>query len=140
MNESEKLVNEIQQIIIQYQSEVGRGRKAWPKSIRTRVEELYGLSLPGTAIAKLTGLPYFTVLKMRSGKIKALKQIPGYKESFHSLPVVEGNTQKVSTVTATRLELKKVVSVTVTTPDGYQIQVPSDFIFSVLHELRRERD
>lgn len=139
MNESEKLVEEIKQIKIQYQSEVGRGRKAWPKSIRTRVEELFGLGLQGTAIATLTGLPYFTVLKMRPGKTKASKKLTPRKESFHSLTVEKEIAQTLATVTVASLESKKIVAVTVTTPDGYQIQGPSDFVFSLLTELRKAR-
>ncbi len=139
MNETEKLIEDIKQIKIQYQSEVGRGRKTWPKSIRTRVEELFGLGLRGTAIANLTGLPYFTVLKMRPGKIKSLKKLTTPKEPFHALTVEKDTTQKLATVTVPNLDSKKMVSVTVTTPDGYQIQIPSDFVVPMLSELRRFR-
>ena len=141
MNEKEKLVEEIKQIITQYQSEVGRGRKAWPKSIRTRVEELFGLGLRGNAIASLTGLPYFTVLKMRPEKVKAAKPVEAArKASFHRLEVASKKSHEIATVTATNLESKKTVTVTVTTPDGYQIQAPSDFVFSLLSALRQERN
>lgn len=137
MNESEKLVGEIKQIIFQYQSEVGRGRKAWPKSIRTRVEELFGMGFHGNAIVSLTGLPYSTVLKMRPAKFKSAKHVAMPKDSFHNLAVVGENSHKVATVTTTSIESKRTVTVTVATPDGYQIQIPSDFVLTILTALRK---
>ncbi|MGZ6441672.1 MAG: hypothetical protein ACXWRU_16555 [Pseudobdellovibrionaceae bacterium] len=61
MSEAKQVVVEIQNIVIQYQAEVGKGRKAWPKSIRERVEKLFSIGLNGKESSRATKIPYYTV-------------------------------------------------------------------------------
>lgn len=117
MSESAQIIEEIQQITKQYHAEVGKGRKKWPNSIRHRIEKLYHLGHGGSEIASLVGISYFTVLKWRPKEVAVRR---GRKSSkFHSLPVVASS---------------KVATVTVTTPEGYQIALPSDIAVNFIQD------
>lgn len=133
MNDAEKLISEIHQIATQYREEVGRGRKAWPKSIKDRIVSLFLMGLRGKEIAHRTKVPYYSVLKWRPKKEKA-SELPVRK--FREIAIKPEKPEKVATVTVPSFESKKVVMVTVTTPDGYQIQVPMDGVAGLLKNLR----
>jgi transposase-like protein len=121
MEESNKLIEEIQQIKIQYRSEVDGIRKQWPKAIKTRIIQLCGLGLRSQEIADRTGISFHTVSAWKSK----------YKSKFHQLTVPAAKTKSVFsktpvTVTAAQSEESlvstKSVTVTVTTPGGYRIE------------------
>ncbi len=141
MDNSKVLIEEIKQITIQYRAEVGSQRKPWPNSIKTRVEKLLltGMKLP--QIAKLTGVPYFSILHWRSRE----------KKKFHQLEVKQSpaaSESKAATVTVAALPavkeakvevapIQKIATVTVTTPDGFHIKI--DGIEAGLEILKRLR-
>jgi hypothetical protein len=74
MTRQEALLKDVREMTAQWRLEVPGGRKAWPKSIRDRVLELSRLGMGSTAIAKATGLTYFTIhaWKKRKPDFKAL--------------------------------------------------------------------
>lgn len=57
----DQIFDEIRQIRTQYESEVGRARKAWPKSIRERVVRLSRLGLRYKKIAERSGISANTI-------------------------------------------------------------------------------
>ena len=124
-----ELIEEIKQISIQYNSEVGRGRKAWPKSIKERVAKLFEAGLRATAIAERTGLAYFTVLKWRPpGQKKALRRRS--EPRFKELAIVETESAPIVSVTVPQIPAKpnasldsEIAIVTVTNPEGFKIDV-----------------
>ena len=128
MNTTE-LIEEIKQISIQYNSEVGRGRKAWPKSIKDRVAKLFDSGLRATAIAEQTGLAYFTVLKWRPAGHKKTSRRKSQK-GFKELAIVETAPSPIVSVTVPQTPAKptfdqesEIATVTVTTPEGFKIDV-----------------
>jgi transposase-like protein len=121
MEETNKLIEEIQQIKIQYRSEVDGIRKQWPKAIKTRIIRLCGLGLRSQQIAERTGISFHTVSAWKSK----------YKSKFHQLTVRSAKTKSLisktpATVTVAKskesLVSTKSVTVTVTTPGGYKIE------------------
>jgi DNA-binding transcriptional regulator YiaG len=126
MTEIERIVDEIKQIRTQYASEVGEGRRAWPRSIRTRVDELEDHGVKPKAIAELTGVPYETVCYWRYNRKQP------QKKSFHALAVVtakqkvprtEEKNLTVTVKSAPSPQLTAPATVTVTTPDGIKIEM-----------------
>ena len=124
-----ELIEEIKQISIQYNSEVGRSRKAWPKSIKDRVAKLFEAGLRATAIAERTGLAYFTVLKWRPPGQKKISRCRS-KAIFNELAVVDAEFTPVVSVTVPQIPAKPnsnqdsdIATVTVTTPEGFKIDV-----------------
>ena len=87
-----KLMSEIRQFREQYVAEVGKGRRVWPKSIRSRIEELENLKVPTKLIASQTGVAYDTILQWRvtvdSGNLKRdCSVIETFQETPADLPV-----------------------------------------------------
>jgi hypothetical protein len=106
---AEQLIEEIRQISKQYSVEVGSKRRPWPKAIKSRVAELDELGVSRKAIAADTGVPYHTVLQWRYQRNK----------KFHELKL-----PAVATVTVPQSdEILKNGTVTVTTPDGYRVEL-----------------
>ena len=147
MNEQAiKLMSEIRQFREQYVSEVGEGRRVWPRSIRERIEELENLKVPPKLIASQTGVAYDTILQWRYQRNQK------FKKSFHKLEVSaasasEPKKEVLKTVTVTvpnlsppprdsnpKSTLIKSVTVTVTTPNGYRIESdnPDTLVFLIL--------
>lgn len=126
MQKSEKLVEEIREITLQYLAEVGSARKPWPKSIITRVIELHEMGLSWKAISDRTEIPYCSILNWREQFCE---------KKFHALTVKPLPSQ---TVTVPKLESEaNVGTVTVTTPEGYRIEVGSiGFAIELLKKLR----
>ena len=84
------IFEEIAQIRSQYDAEVGRARKTWPKSIRERVLRLADLGLRAREIAERTGVSGNTIYSwVASGKARNACQalIDGPSPSFIALPV-----------------------------------------------------
>ncbi len=134
--EAERLIEEIREITIQYKNEVGSQRKPWPKSITTRIEKLFDLGWKAPKIAKATGVPYFSILHWRSRE----------RKKFHALEVKALTVQETAAVTVQDANKNlnslnsatvAVATVTVTTPDGFQIKI--DGIEAGLEILRRLR-
>jgi hypothetical protein len=140
MDNSKVLIEEIKQITIQYRAEVGSQRKPWPNSIKVRVEKLYAAGMKLPQIAKLTGVPYFSILHWRSREKKKFHQI-GVKAI--AVPELEAATVTVAALQMLKSAEQKpatasqIATVTVTTPDGFQIKI--DGIDQGLEILRRLR-
>ena len=127
MGPTEKLIEEIRQIKVQFKAEVSGGRKQWPRAIKSRVLQLLGSGLRLKKISDETGISYHTVSAWKS-------QIAD-QSKFHQLPVIvaaskKAKPQKSATVTVTKksqglVKENKSVSVTVTTPDGFVILMGS---------------
>jgi hypothetical protein len=63
MNEQiQQLADEIQQLKLQYRSEVPGSRRAWPESIKSRVRALSELGLRAKEIVTVAGIPYYTII------------------------------------------------------------------------------
>ena len=139
-----RLMSEIRQFREQYVAEVGKGRRVWPKSIRSRIEELENLKVPTKLIASQTGVAYDTILQWRYQRNQK------FKKSFHQLEVSEKPAPelaeeilKVGTVTVPKPKSSpilapkpstKSVTVTVTTPNGYRIESdnPDSLVFLIV--------
>lgn len=139
--ETQGLIDELKQIKVQYESEVGTGgRKVWPRSIRDRVAQLFTANLSGVKVAEQTGLPYYTDLKWRP------RQKPRGRNAFRELAVVKSaplNSKNLATVTESqnfeRFEVQKVATVTMTTPDGYRLEVQTpEMALELIRSLGRE--
>jgi len=129
MKNRTELIDEIKQISMQYHGEVGRGRKAWPNSIKDRVAELFSIGMRATAISKATEISYFTVLKWRPEGSKGAPR--GLRTSkFKELAVV--NTEKFATVTVPKNFEQNNVTVTVTTPKGFRIEGSVEVVVQIL--------
>lgn len=128
------LIDEISQIKAQYMAEVGTGRRAWPKSIKTRVAELDGLGIPAKGVAQRTGIPYETVILWRYKRRQA-----GKSGGFHELRVAEAKLPTISkcvTVTAPKSEMPN--PLTMTTPEGYRIEgLSEEMLMRLIAGLRQ---
>lgn len=108
------------QITAQYRAEVSSKRKPWPNSIIDRVEELIKMGLSVKKVSDLTGISYFSILNWRHRTGKKLKR------NFHPVAVTTSAT--------------KAATVTVTTPDGYQIKLENaKSALEFICELRRAK-
>jgi len=129
-----ELVDEIQQIIAQYKSEIrhGSGRVAWPESIRNRVISLARLEVPKKQIADLTDIPIATVfLWTRSIPSRGRGRPPLYPESdlepgFRELPRASGALNKIAVVGMNALTEKMAIDA----PTGLVIETPGGFRIS----------
>ena len=123
IQKAEQLIEEIRQISSQYSVEVGSKRRPWPKAIKDRVFELDSLGVSRKSIAADTGIPYYTVLQWRYQRNK----------KFHELKL-----PAVATVTVPQSDkILKVGMVTVTTPDGYRVELSTPKLaLEVLKALR----
>jgi len=125
MENSDRVIEEIQQIKAQYKTEVAGVRKAWPRAIKDRVLKLASDGVRLREVADRTGISYHT---LASWTAKA------EFEKFHSLPVVRKSTnsairKNVATVTVTKSSksgvVSKIATVTIKTPDGFVIRLGS---------------
>ena len=124
------LINEINQMKDQYFAEVGAdARRAWPKSIRERVLLLDDMKMNRKELARLTGVPYETIMQWRYQENK------NEKRQFHALAVREGKNATV-TVASPKVTVPN-ATVTVTTPTGYRIEGVADEVAKVLKALGR---
>lgn len=136
MKQAEVLVEEIKQITLQYRAEVGSQRKPWPKAIISRAQELINLGFNARKISRMTGIPYYSILHWRHrGQLKRIDK------AFHSVAVRSQNqvqnSVKTATVTVPVLKSQESATVTVTTPDGYQIKFASlESTIKLLQALR----
>ncbi|MGE0171125.1 hypothetical protein [Nocardioides sp.] len=128
------LIEEIRQIKAQYVAEVGKGRRVWPKAIKTRIAELDELGIPAKQVAQKTGISYETVILWRYKRRKA-----GERSGFHEITVAGPKLPSISkpvTVTATKSEMTP-AALTVTTPEGYRIEgLSEDVLLRLILGLR----
>lgn len=127
------LIEEINQIKAQYVAEVGKGRRVWPKSIKSRIAELDGLGVPAKHVAERTDIPYETIILWR------YKRRRERDAGFHELKVAASELPVISksvAVTATKSEISP-MSLTVTTPEGYRVEgLTEEVLLRLLARLR----
>ena len=126
-SEADQIIFEINQMREQWFTEVEAGaRRTWPKSIRERVMQLHVMKVRSKDIAKLTKIPYETIVQWRHYQKKKERR-------FHAVAV--RNTDN-ATVTVTSAEIdSKNLSVTVTTPNGYRVEGPTIEVLRILQSL-----
>ncbi len=136
-DEIEKIVEEIAQLRNQYIAEVGQGRRKWPRSIKERAEKLEELGVRAKQVSLKTGIGYETLLQWRFKRRQQLKR------QFHEVEVGASvrAVAKIGTVTVPKSErpkkIPKIGTVSVTTPDGYQISIPDvESALQILNGLR----
>lgn len=85
----DQIFDEIRQLRVQYESEVCRTRKAWPRSIRERVARLAELGIRYKVIGERSGISANTVYTWTSRRGERLlpSATPSVPSSFISLPV-----------------------------------------------------
>ena len=120
-----ELIEEIKQIIFQYRDEVERERKPWPKAIKDRVAELFGSGLSAPEISRATGLAYHTVLKWRPATIKRGAPRGRHVADFKEVAVVPVKKNEIAIKPTSESTPEFRGTVTVTTPKGFRIEVPS---------------
>jgi transposase-like protein len=117
LEEFEKVITEIQSLRQQWESEVGRGRRAWPKAIKLRILELvFRGDFSVKDISNKTGVSYETINLWKHKAKKKNLEIPG----FHQLAVESCN--KSATVTVAESVMQPFQSsgrINVKTPKGY---------------------
>lgn len=126
---TKQLIEEIQELTRQYHAEVSSVRKPWPKSIKTRIQELFELEVPVKKTARQIDIPYATIMSWRNPPKK--KTNP----EFHALTVSPNPT-----VTVGPSEIQKsnkVLTVTVRTPEGYILEIPEAIAAKTILELQR---
>jgi len=139
MENTAKLIEEIRQITIQYKAEVSGNRKQWPKAIKIRVMQLCALNFTTREIAEQTGVSFHTVAAWKTEQ---------NQKKFHPLPVMIEATPKpvtknIGTVTDTKNSKEtskenKSSTVTVTTPDGFILEVGSAKVATeIILQLRK---
>ncbi len=143
VDEAEQLISEIVQIKNQYVVEVGRGRRAWPKSIKERVARLDEIGVAPKVVATRTLIPYDTIVLWRYNRRHGVNA--RLKTGFHELKV---GPEKTPLAAPTDGILK---SVTVTVPEfkmrppslppssGLRLTTPSGFIIEGLDERNAVR-
>lgn len=129
-----ELIQEIRQITSQYKAEVPGHRRAWPEAIKGRVAELFGLGMRPKKISEATGISSHTVSLWKS----QFKR----KQEFHQVKIIDSRSKSIAiaepkslaTVTVRKrrgrppktrsqpLEASNLVTVTVTTPEGFRIE------------------
>lgn len=118
-----ELIEEIRQIISQYRDEVERERKPWPKAVKDRVAELLVAGLSAPEICRATGLAYHTVLKWRPSSIKRGAPRGIHVSKFKEVAVVPAKARAIAALQPTERIRQIKGTVTVTTPEGFKIEV-----------------
>ena len=135
MQNTKELIQEIIQMTAQYRAEVSSKRKPWPNSIIDRVEELIKMGLSVKKVSDLTGIPYFSILNWRHRTGKK------FKRNFHPVSVTTSTTKAATVTVPVGADMApNVATVTVTTPDGYQIKLENaKSALEFICELRRSK-
>ena len=82
----DQIFDEIRQLRVQYESEVGRARKAWPKSIRERVLRLVAAGVRYKVIAERSGISGNTIYLWTTRQDEPSSNLP-VAGAFIELPV-----------------------------------------------------
>jgi hypothetical protein len=122
VDETERLISEVQQIETQYVAEVGQGRRMWPRSIKERVARLDELGIAAKAIATKTGISYETIILWRYKRRQNVSQV-----GFHEVAVGGSGLPAISksvTVTVPESEIpnSRPRDLRLTTPGGFVIE------------------
>ncbi len=134
VDEAEQLISEIVQIKNQYVVEVGRGRRAWPKSIKERVARLDEIGISPKVVASRTSIPYDTIVLWRYNRRHGVHG--RLKKGFHELKVATAQAPlaaptvgilKSATVTVPEIKMRHPSlppssSLRLTTPTGFIIE------------------
>ena len=83
----DQIFDEIRQLRVQYESEVGRARKAWPKSIRERVSRLVALGVRYKVIAERSGISGNTIYSWTTRQEEPSSPLLPAPSAFIELPV-----------------------------------------------------
>ena len=126
---AKQLIEEVQELTRQYHAEVSSVRKPWPKSIKSRIQELFALDVPVKATAQQIDIPYATIMSWR------LKPKKNIKPDFHALTVQPGPTVTVGPSLEEKTNLG--LTVTVRTPEGYILEIPESIAVKTILELQR---
>lgn len=134
------ILNEIEQIAIQYQAEVPGKRKAWPQSVKDRVLELKRLGSTETEISRMTGISVQTIW---SWKLKQkVTELSAPTSGF--LPVqIKPSTVTVEVASDKPVPIKRRArknsqTLTVVTPLGFRLEgLTVNQIVSVLNAMAR---
>lgn len=126
---AKQLIEEIQELTRQYHAEVTSARKPWPKSIKSRVQELFELDVPVKKTAQQIDIPYPTIMSWR------LRPKKKNKSDFHALTVQPGPT--VTVVPSDQQKNNSGLTVTVRTPEGYILEIPEYIAVKIILELQR---
>lgn len=135
---AKQLIDEILSMKEQYQIEVGSRRKPWPKSIKSRILELDHLGVPMQQISHAVKIPYQTIMSWRFTARRGQQ----LKKDFHSLevknPIVTVGAKIDSPMVASKPQKiqQSDPTVTVRTPDGYVLEIPSTIVVQVLSKIR----
>ncbi len=124
-----QLIVEIQELTQQYHAEVSSVRKPWPKSIKSRIQELFELDVPVKKTAQQIDIPYATIMSWR------LRPKKKNKSDFHPLTVQPGPTVTVGP--SDQEKINSVLTVTVRTPEGYILEIPEAIAVKTILELQR---
>lgn len=129
-----QLIEEILSMKEQYQIEVGSRRKPWPKSIKSRILELDQLGMPMQKISNAVNIPYQTIMSWRFTSRRGLQ----LKKDFHSLEVKNPTVTvgEVAVLPKSQKIPQSDPTVTVRTPDGYVLEIPSIILVQVLSAIR----
>ena|SRR5665213_958883 len=89
----DQIFDEIRQLRVQYESEVGRARKAWPKSIRERVSRLVALGVRYKVIAERSEISGNTIYSWMTRQGEAtVSPLSLAQAAFVELPVAVEKT------------------------------------------------
>ncbi len=126
-SDADRIISEINQMREQWFTEVEAGaRRTWPKSIRERVMQLHVMKVKSKDIARLTKVPYETILQWRHYLRKKERR-------FHAVQVRNNDNASV-TLASVEIESKN-LGVTVTTPSGYRVEGPTIEVLKILQSL-----
>lgn len=127
-----QIVSEIISLRDQYQAEVGSKRKPWPKSIKDRVLVLARMNFSMQELSNKTKIPYQSIMSWRQADQK--------QNSFHTLtvrnPTVTVGDKEILNESS---EKAQDPTVTVRTPDGFTLEIPSSIVTKLLLEIRSQK-
>ena len=137
---AEQLIEEIISIREQYQAEVGSKRKPWPKSIKTRIRDLDRLGISMQKISNSVKIPYQTIMYWRFASRKALEAKKGFHAIAVNNPTVTVGEKLIYIPKAKAQKIPRLdPTVTVRTPDGYVLEIPSSKAVQFLFEIRNRK-
>lgn len=133
----QNLFSELEQICEQYKEQVPGRRRAWPKAVKERIEELERHGVSGYEVSKRIPVPYMTIVSWRSKAKNKSAAAPGF------LPVKIVDEIRPTTVTVKRRGRKPkqsstqasttLTTVTVVAPNGFRIEgMPVEFAMPLL--------
>lgn len=135
----DQLLEELRQICSQYKSEVPSRRRPWPRSIKTRIEQLKGMGISYHRISKETCIPIMTMYSWRKTR-NAGSFLPVRVSGESRSPEVIGDRTSTVTVKIPSKpgpKIRRISTVTVTTPDGIKIEgLSTEQVLVVLRGLK----